>query len=275
MKRPRFDRPVLWHVMARGARRLGLFWDKEDFGVFLDLLRTSIDVSGTALVGYTLMSNHFHMIMQATSLELTACMRRLDYGYSRFHNEKHDLSGHTFDGPYQAYVQPTPRLALRKLAYVFLNPVRAGMTTSVAEYPWSNITDFLGGAAPPLSGSLTPLLDKVASTTLALRGLLLTDLERESARQDLRKPGLPTAKEVQSMHYEWLRELAVERSSDLEGEDPLVIAQLWARNSGVSPSAMAAVEPGQTSARISQKLHYLRQRLDQEGKLIRLLALAS
>lgn len=275
MKRHQFDRPVLWHVMGRGARRLGLFWEVEDFRFFLGLLSKSTQESGAQLVGYTLMSNHFHMILQATSLELTACMRRLDYGYSRFHNERHDLSGHTFDGPYQAYAQPTPRLALRKLAYVFLNPVRAGMKISEFEYPWSNIGDFLGGRTPPLSGTLTPLLGSAASSFVGIRALLERDLELERVRGEARKPGLPTAKEVQSLHYEWLRDLAQERRSELLGLDPIRVAKLWARNYGVSPAAIAAVEAGKSARGISQELWSLRRDLREKGTLEQILRLAS
>ena len=275
MRRPRFNRPIFWHVMARGARRLGLFWDDQDFQFFLDLLRVSSQKADVKVAAYTLMTNHFHLVLEATSLELTTCMRRLDYGYSRFHNEKHELSGHTFDGPYQAFPLPTPRLAFRKLAYVFMNPVRAGIPTSAAGYRWSNIGDYLGQPKPPLSGTLTPFLNRVVSTAAEARILLERDLDLESARRDRRKVGLPTAREVQGLHYEWLRDLAFERRQLLEGENPVAVAMLWARQCGVSPSAIAQVEPDESAAGISRDLWRLRERLQAAGKLERVLALAS
>lgn len=274
MKRPRFDKPVLWHVMARGARRLGIFWDEQDFQTFLDLLKTSAEVSQSALIGYTLMSNHFHMIMEATSLRLTACMRHLDYGYSRYHNEKHRLSGHTFDGPYQAYVQPTPRLALSKLAYVFLNPVRAGIATAAPTYRWSNIGDYLGGSEPPLSVDTAPLMGRIAGSYGEAQVLFRRALDLEKSRTDQRSPGLPTALNVQSLHYEWLRDLAAERSQLLLGEDPKEIAMLWARNCGVSPAAIARVEGERTGRSVSQRLWRFRKKLDEAGTLDTFLKLA-
>jgi putative transposase len=275
MKRPRFEKPVFWHVMARGARRLGLFWDDEDFRVFLGLLKYSTQATDASLVGYTLMGNHFHMILEATSLQLTACMRRVDHSYSLFHNDKHGLSGHTFDGPYQAYAQPTPRLALRKLAYVFLNPVRAGLCALPEEYPWSNIGDYWGQPEPFLRGTLSPFLLRTAYSASELQGMLRRDLQLEMLSSERRTANLPTAREVQTLHYEWLRDLAVERSSSLEGEDPHAMARLWARECGVFPSAMVALEPGRTASQISRELWKLRKRLAESGSLKRLLSLAS
>ncbi|HEX7896648.1 MAG TPA: transposase [Planctomycetota bacterium] len=273
MRRPQITKPVFWHVMARGARRLGIFWDDEDFQIFLSILRTSTRSTEVQLAGYTLMNNHFHMIMEATSLALSACMRRLNYSYSRFHNEKHHLSGHTFDGPFQRYVQPTPRLALSKLAYVFLNPVRAGLTGSPGSYRWSNYTDYSEGYEEPHFTST--LLRKVAPSDSEAKRLFKRAMDLELSRQDRRKAELPTAREIQSMHFEWLKDLALERSDHLAGENPTLVAMLWARNCGVFPAAMAAVETGMKAADISRELWSAKKRLTEAGTLDRLLALAS
>jgi putative transposase len=275
MKRRKFETPVIWHVMARGARRLGIHWDDRDFEMFLALLRDSAEASSTGVIGYTLMTNHYHLILEATSLGLTACMRRLDYGYSRYHNEKHNLSGHTFDGPYQRYVQPTARLALSKLAYVFLNPVRAGMVVDAARYRWSNIADYAGGEEPPLSVDPTFLMGKIAGSFSEGQTLFRRAMDLELSRTDRRSPGLPSVLEIQGLHYEWLRDLAKERQDLLAGEDPHLIAMLWARNCGVSPAAIARIEGESTGRGISQKLWRLRDRLMEAGALDRLLQVAS
>lgn len=275
MRRARFANPVFWHVMARGARRLGIFWDDRDFEMFLSLLRASTQTSGAGLVGYTLMTNHFHLVLEATSLDLTACMRRLDYGYSRYHNKKHELSGHTFDGPYQRFVQPTARLALGKLAYVFLNPVRAGMVTDGLDYRWSNFADYAGGQEPPLSVDTSPLMGKVGGSFTEAQALFRKALDLELARSDRRSPGLPSALDIQGLHYEWFKDLAVERQSLLSGEDPSSVAMLWARNCGVSPAAIAKVEGDLTGHVVSQRLWKLRKRLTLEGTFEGLMRVAS
>ena len=274
MRRVHVDTPVFWHVMARGARRLGIFWDAEDFQLFLSLLGASAAAADCRAVAYTLMTNHYHLILQATSLAISACMKRLNYAYSRYHNEKHQLSGHTFDGPYQRYIQPTPRLALSKVAYVFANPVRAGLTGSPAEYRWSNYADFAGGLNSPLALDPSPLLCEVARTRPEGARLFARAMDLELRRQERRKAGLPTAREIQSLHFEWFKDLADEKSDHLGGEDPTLVAMLWARSRGISPAAMALTEPWLAPAQISRLLWEAKKRLSNAGQLARLMALA-
>src|SRR5215212_3593009 len=103
MRRPTFEEPVLWHVISRGARRLPIFERDKDYLVFLSVLAQAAAASGAWLIGYTLMTNHYHLMLRATSAQRTACMRRLNYLFAKYFNREHALSGHVFDAPYKAY----------------------------------------------------------------------------------------------------------------------------------------------------------------------------
>ena len=127
-----------WHVFARGARRLQLFRDDQDFSQFLTFLRYSLDASGCLLWAFALMTNHYHLVLRGSSKELTACMRRINLMYSRYHNKRYTMDGHTFDGPYQAFRQATPLLMLHTIAYVHFNPVKAGLSICPEDYLWSS-----------------------------------------------------------------------------------------------------------------------------------------
>lgn len=54
IRRPKHDKPVFWHVFARGTRRLGLIWGEEYALQFLKYLATAVAASEAMLVGYTL-----------------------------------------------------------------------------------------------------------------------------------------------------------------------------------------------------------------------------
>ena len=45
-------------------------------------------------------------------------MWSLDYKYALYHNRKHQLGGHVFDGPYRAHRQKTVQGLFRRLAYL-------------------------------------------------------------------------------------------------------------------------------------------------------------
>ena len=149
MKRPLTGERA-WHVYSRGTRRLALFYEEADYRKFLSLLRAATEASGCILFGYCLMSNHYHLILKGTSKQLSDCMWRMNYPYAIYHNRKHSLTGHVFDGPYRAHRQKTIRGLFRRLAYVFLNPVAAGMATNPEDYRWSGYRSFMGLTGSPL-----------------------------------------------------------------------------------------------------------------------------
>ena len=157
MRRPKLGQ-IGWHVFNRGARRLTLFSDDEDYSKFLKLLREAVNLSGCLLWAYALMPNHYHLILHASSEQLTACMWRLDYMFSRYHNQKYGLTGHTFEGPYEAYRQRSLWFLIRKIIYVLLNPVKGRLITRPEEYKWSNFKAYLGVPGSPVETEISSVL---------------------------------------------------------------------------------------------------------------------
>ena len=78
-----------WHVFARGVRRLTLFYEDFDYLKFLSLLREACLASGCVLYAYCLMANHYHLILKATSPQLSHCMWILNRKYALHHNARH------------------------------------------------------------------------------------------------------------------------------------------------------------------------------------------
>src|SRR5436190_11695413 len=55
--------PIGRHVFARGTRRLQLFHDDEDYLQFIIFLKHALSKSGCVLWAFTLMSNHYHLVL--------------------------------------------------------------------------------------------------------------------------------------------------------------------------------------------------------------------
>ncbi len=272
MRRPHSD-PTGWHVYARGARRLALFQDEQDYEKFLSILRYALDVSGCVLWAYALMSNHYHLVIYSTSEALTACMRRVNNLYSLYHNERYGLAGHAFDGPYQAHRQKSIYLLLRRIVYVFLNPVVAGLVGRPEDYRWSCCKDYLGLPGSPVSVDPTfvlGLLDKdLDAARKDFRGLL--DLEAGRSRK--KSSDHLCRQFVHGEQFEWLLEHARCRRQELGGERPTVVAMHWARQCGVSPRAMATVLGEEGTGWIRDALYRFSRRLATQPGLAERLAL--
>jgi putative transposase len=260
-----------WHVFARGARRLELIRDNQDCSQFLVFLSAALKKSGCALWAFALMTNHYHLVLRGDSAQLTACMRRLNTHYSRYHNRRYGLEGHAFDGPYQAFRQATPLLTLRCIAYVFYNPVKAGLCVAPEDYPWTCCRCFLGLPGSPFTVDPTPILKSVHADPKIAWKRFHQAMECEARRPTRHVAGKLTMVEVHSQQFEWLLEYAQEHARDLAGEDPKAVAMYWARKCGIAPRAMARALALPNSASIRQTVHRLSQRIAADPKLRSLL----
>jgi len=68
-------------------------------------------------------------------------MHLLNGPYSRRFNERYDRVGHVFQGRYRSERVTRDAHFLEACRYIVLNPVRAGLCSHPAEWPWSSFRD--------------------------------------------------------------------------------------------------------------------------------------
>ncbi|RPH43255.1 MAG: hypothetical protein EHM91_08850 [Planctomycetota bacterium] len=265
MRRVHQSERIGWHVIDRGARRLELFHENTDFPQFLTFLQYSLAQSGALLWAYALMSNHYHLVLYATSEELSTCMQRLNMLYSTYHNQKYSLVGHAFDGPYRAFRQD-PAVLLRCIAYVLMNPVKAFLVDDPKDYPWSCFRQYVGLPGSPMDVDLASLIPIAGPDPKTVWKLFHRAMECEARRPT---PVVSDGLTMTAMHarqFEWLLEVSREREALLGGERPERVAMYWARQKGISAKAIAKVL-GTSSRAVSDALYTLRRRLNADPDL--------
>lgn len=267
MKRLKVEQSADWHVFARGTRRLVLFREDQDYELFLAYLKQALLLAGCTLWAFTLMSNHYHLAIRATSQQLAVCMHHVNRLYSRYHNRKYGLNGHTFDGPYQAYRQGTLLLFLRTIAYIFLNPVTAELVGKAEDYRWTCYRSFMGLGGDPLTVNPLPLFEELGESPRDARDKFLRIMEMENRRLGRKAPDRLTASEVQAQHFVWLLEEARSRRERFAGEDPESVALYWAHLCGVRPGAAARVLGGVRPETLRSRLYRFRHKLESDPEL--------
>jgi REP-associated tyrosine transposase len=98
---------------------------------------------------YCLMGNHYHLVLETPEPTLAKGMRQLNGVYTQDFNRRHRKVGHLFQGRYTAIVVDKDKYLLELARYVVLNPVRAAMTTSAGQWPWSSYRATIGKAPAP------------------------------------------------------------------------------------------------------------------------------
>ena len=143
-RHPRSDLPPVgaYHVINRGVERRPIFLDEEDYTLFASLLRRAIRKFGWTAYAWVQMPNHFHLVVIAELDRLFDGMHFLSFRYAEAFNERYDRSGHLFQGRFSAWSLEGEDDLGRVCAYVFDNPVRAGLCERVDHYRWTG-GDFL------------------------------------------------------------------------------------------------------------------------------------
>ena len=130
----RLDAPgVVHHVIIRGIERRKIFWDEKDWEDFVERLGDLLRESGTTCYAWVLLTNHGHFLLRSGQVELAEVMRRLLTGYAVRFNRRHRRHGHLFQNRYKSIVCQEDVYLKELVRYIHLNPLRAGMVTSVHE----------------------------------------------------------------------------------------------------------------------------------------------
>ncbi|MBS0294317.1 MAG: transposase [Proteobacteria bacterium] len=133
------------HIIQRGNNRQLIFADRQDFETMLSLLAENAQKFRVAVHAYVLMDNHFHLLATpATDEALPKMMQAVGRSYVRYFNDRHGRSGTLWEGRYRATLIESERYMLACMAYIDLNPVRAGMVGQALDWPWSSHAHYLG-----------------------------------------------------------------------------------------------------------------------------------
>lgn len=135
---------AVYHVVARGNHKEEIFKNTDDFKVYMKLLRKVNEKYPFKLYSYCLMGNHVHLQIATIDSEIWKIMKRLQWTYSMYFNEKYGLTGHLFQGRYYSELICSESYLLQTSKYIHLNPVKAGIVKKPIQYPWSSYGVFMG-----------------------------------------------------------------------------------------------------------------------------------
>lgn len=143
---PRLTVPDLpHHVIQRGNNRAAIFIDAADHERMLALLGEFALRERVAIHSYVLMSNHLHLLATPATREgLPKMMQAVGRSYVQWFNRRHHRTGTLWEGRYRATAIQTERYLFACMAYIDLNPVRAGMVQRPEDYPWSSYLHYRG-----------------------------------------------------------------------------------------------------------------------------------
>jgi putative transposase len=168
------------HIIQRGNNRQAIFASTADYEVLLEMLHEHSRKERVAVHAYVLMSNHFHLLATPETAEgIPQTMQAVGRRYVRYFNQRQSRTGTLWEGRYRSTLIQAERYLLACMAYMDLNPVRAGMVADPAAYPWSSHASYIGRRSDRLV-TPHPLYWEMGNTPFA----------REAAYQQLVQHGV-------------------------------------------------------------------------------------
>ncbi|MDH3524964.1 MAG: transposase [Acidobacteriota bacterium] len=138
----RFSRVVVpgvpHHVTQRGARRMQVFFSRDDYRAYSVLLARQARRHALEIWAYCLMPNHCHLVAVPSTEEGLA--RPLGEAHRRYAlrvNRRHGWTGHLWQERFSSFPMDEAHL-MAAIRYVLLNPVRAGLAETATSWPYSS-----------------------------------------------------------------------------------------------------------------------------------------
>ena len=167
------DQSTVYHVMSRTALDGFPLGDVEkDF--MLDLISRYAALYLVEILGFCLMGNHFHILVKmipeykftdddilkryvhfygderifadglipSLRLKLSSLsefMREIKVGFARYYNRRHNRRGYFWGDRFKSVIVEKGETLINCLAYIDLNPLRAGLVELPEEYRWNSI----------------------------------------------------------------------------------------------------------------------------------------
>jgi putative transposase len=142
---------LIYHALNRANARSAIFADDGDFDAFLKVLAQAVARHHMRLLGYCVLSNHFHLVLwPVADGDLSRFMRWLTLTHTqRWHAHRHSAgSGHLYQGRFKSFPVQGDDHLYTLCRYVERNALRAGLVGRAEHWRWGSLWDAAHGAGP-------------------------------------------------------------------------------------------------------------------------------
>ena len=139
-RQPRFDiAGIPQHIVQRRNDRQPCFAEESDYLRYLQELGEAATRHACAVHAYVLMTNPVHLLVTPPAIgAVSRMMQAIGRRYVGGFNARYRRTGTLWEGRFKAALVGNARYVLTCYRYIELNPVRAGMVASPADYRWSS-----------------------------------------------------------------------------------------------------------------------------------------
>ena len=137
-RKPRIDLPGYHHVINRGVNRENILLCNDDKKKFLDILEITREIYHLIIHSFCILDNHYHLLIETHQDNLSLAVRYINSQYAIYFNKKNDRIGPLWQGRFKSWYIHNDEYLYLLFRYIEMNPVKAGLSTEMGEYPFSS-----------------------------------------------------------------------------------------------------------------------------------------
>jgi putative transposase len=134
-----------YHIYNRGVGRQPIFREGENYLFLLRRVKQYASSLDVAVIAYCLMPNHYHFLLRQDGPQPAGWLpQRVFNSYTKAFNKRYGRTGTLLEGPYKAIHIDQESYLLHLCRYIHANPVRHGLVSDLAQWPYSNYLEWIG-----------------------------------------------------------------------------------------------------------------------------------
>ena len=148
MKQEPFEPGIYYHVFNRGNNKQNIFFEPENYGYFIQLMKKYFQDTYT-IFAYCLLPNHFHFLLKINETKklpepyqngekkIHQQFSNMFNAYSKAINKKYNRTGSLFQKHLHRIKIESEDYFRSLVLYIHLNPEKHGIFDNFSEYPYS------------------------------------------------------------------------------------------------------------------------------------------
>jgi putative transposase len=155
---PRLQAPGLHHVIGESVSSRALLYDNAARHLFFGRLAATTARYSHSIVGYCLLSTHYHLIVRTTEDDLSRGMQWMNSRFAEAINASEGERGHLFGARFWSKRIESDEQLIGVARYIALNPIKAGLCHLAEDWRWSSYSVLVRGLWRPPFFEPRPLI---------------------------------------------------------------------------------------------------------------------
>jgi len=180
-RQPRIDSIGFHHVANQGLASENILSTIVEKDAFLSIVCKACDTYDIILHTYSIMDNHYHLLLETNRENLSLFMRYINGSYAMSYNKRNKRSGPLWRGRYKSWHLLHEEYMLYTVKYIEYDPIKCNASYFPSQYPHTLSAAILGNEEIPKCAEKSLMIEEYSQRRL--KDFLDSELSKDELGQ--------------------------------------------------------------------------------------------